>query len=132
MSGEIRYLFGGAGSANYRGSTSASFRARLIRLQYDMVFHPRPEKRARTTLRLAGGGIKVFRGPAPKSIPSLMQYGYLTRTSEWKPMMASVAASVSLGDAFHRPSRLPNQITRFPPKVIAPAPGLTLEVGYST
>ena len=73
--------------------------------------------------------MKVFQGAGEEAAyQPLMQYAWLTRTSELKPML-SVGAG--LQDYLKRRMVLSfdlrDQITGFPSKVIAPAPGMAIK-----
>jgi len=127
-SGEIRYLFEERDPRLTAGGVSASFSGQAHVLQYDMAFHIRPRKERLQPYLTVGGGIKVFRGTgAETAYRPLMQYGYLTQTTEWKPMLAiGGGLKYRLGARLVARVDFQNQITRFPQKVIAPAPGMTL------
>ena len=127
-SGEIRYLFEERDPRLTAGSSSASFSGQAHAMHYDMVFHVRPRTERMQPYLTVGGGVKVFRGTgAEMAYRPLMQYGYLTRTSEWKPMMAiGGGLKIRMGTRLLARVDFQNHITRFPQKVIAPAPGLTL------
>ncbi len=128
LSGEIRYLFE-MGDARLRsGGTTAAFSGQAHVLHYDLVFHSRPRQDRLRPYVAAGGGVKVYRGTgAEAAYRPLMQYGYLTRANELKPML-----SVGGGLKFRLAERLlcridlRDQLTRFPAKVITPAPGMAI------
>ncbi|SPF32345.1 conserved exported hypothetical protein [Candidatus Sulfopaludibacter sp. SbA4] len=127
-SGEIRYLFEERDPQLTSGGASASFSGQAHAMQYDMVFHTRPRKERIQPYLAVGGGIKVFRGTgAETAYRPLMQYGYLTQTSEWKPMLA-LGGGLKIRVSTRLMARVDfqNQVTRFPQKVITPAPGMTL------
>jgi hypothetical protein len=73
--------------------------------------------------------MKLFQGTGDEAAyQPLMQYAYLTRTRELKPML-----TVGGGVKFHLARRmilhvdLRDQITGFPSQVIAPAPGMAIK-----
>lgn len=126
-SGEVRYLFEQRDPCLRAATASASFSGQVHTLQYDMVYRPRAEGRVQPYIS-GGGGIKIFRGTGEETAyRPLMEYAYLTRTGEWKPML-----SIGGGLKYRLKPRLvaridlQNQLTPFPQKVIAPAPGMTV------
>ena len=57
----------------------------------------------------------------------LMEYAYLTRTQELKPMLTvGGGLKLRLGERILARLDFRDQITRFPRRIIAPAPGMTL------
>lgn len=127
-SGEIRYLFEARDPRLTSGSVTASFAGQAHGLQYAMVFHTRARSERVEPYLTLGGGIKVFRGTGAETAwRPLMQYGYLTQATECKPMLAAGAGvKIRMGSRLMARVDFQNQITRFPQKVITPAPGLTL------
>ena len=128
-SGEIRYLFEQRDLQLASGSQSASLSGQAHVLGYDLIYHPRTrEERIRPYLAV-GGGMKLYRGTgAEEAYRPLMQYAYLIRTQELKPML-SVGGGVKwpLGKRMVLHADLRDQITPFPGKLIAPAPGMTIK-----
>lgn len=127
-SGEIRYLFEQRGPRLSSGRTTAGFSGQAHVLQYDMLLHTRPRTNRVHPYVTIGAGAKIFRGTgAETAYRPLMEYVYLTRTTELKPMVA-IGGGLKLRFRERFVARLDfqNQITRFPRKVIAPAPGMTL------
>ena len=127
-SGEIRYLFEERRPRLTSGPVTASFTGQTHAMQYDMVFHTRRREERVQPYLAVGGGIKIFRGTgAETAYRPLMQYGYLTQASEFKPMLAVGAGlKIRVGRRLMARMDFQNQITRFPKKVITPAPGMTL------
>ena len=128
LSGEIRYLFEKQDARLSSGGAAASFGAQAHVMHYDVVVYARPRQaRVRPYLEL-GGGAKLFRGTgAEVAYRPLMQYGYLTRTRELKPMLA-MGGGIKFRISARMIARVDflDQLTRFPSKVIAPATGMTL------
>lgn len=128
-SGEIRYLFEQRNLRVVSGGKSASFAGQAHVLSYDLIYHTRSrEERVRPYLAV-GGGMKLFRGTGEEeAYRPLMEYAYLTRTQQLKPMLSvggGVKWAVGKRMALHIDFR--DQITPFPRKLIAPAPGMTLQ-----
>jgi hypothetical protein len=127
-SGEIRYLFEQADPRIASDNLAASFAGQAHAVQYDIVFRARPLRQRVQPYVAAGGGIKIFRGTgAEAAYRPLMQYAYLTRASEWKPMVAA-GGGLKIGVSARCLVRIEvqSQITRFPQKIVAPAPGMAL------
>ncbi len=127
-SGEMRYLFEQRDPRLASGRTTAGFSGQAHVLQYDMLLHTRPRKNRVQPYVTLGAGVKIFRGTgAETAYRPLMEYAYLTRTTELKPMVAiGGGLKFRLGERFAARFDFQNQITRFPRKVIAQAPGMTL------
>lgn len=126
--GEIRYLFEVRNLRLTSGEASASFSGRAHVLSYDLLYHLRPRSERVRPYLAVGGGMKMFQGTgAEAAYQPLMQFAYLTHTQELKPML-----TVGGGVKFYLARRmilhvdLRDQITGFPTKVIAPAPGMTI------
>ena len=124
LSGEIRYLFEQRDPKLTSGSTTASFSGQAHVLHYDVLLHARPRRERVRPYAALGGGIKVFRGTgAETAYRPLMQYAYLTRTQELKPMLSAgggVKFRLSARMVAHVDLR--DQLTRFPDKVLTPGP----------
>lgn len=128
-SGEIRYLFELRNLRLTSSGESASFSGYGHVLQYEIRYQLRPRSERVRPFLAAGGGMKVFQGAGEEAAyQPLMQYAWLTRTSELKPML-----SVGAGCKIYLKRRmvlsfdLRDQITGFPSKVIAPAPGMAIK-----
>jgi len=129
LSGEIRYLFELRNLHLASGGASASFSSQAHVLQYELRYHLRPRDERLRPYLAAGGGMKLFQGRGTEAAyQPLMQYAYLTHTQELKPLL-----TVGGGLKFYLARRmilqfdLRDQITRFPAKVIAPAPGMAIK-----
>ena len=126
-SGEIRYLYERRDARLGNRGTISEFAAQTHTVHYDVVFHARPRTARIRPYLAAGGGVKLFRGSGVEmAYRPLMEYAYLTRTTELKPVLV-VGAGVKFAFAGHLIARidLRDHITGFPHKVIAPAPGIT-------
>jgi hypothetical protein len=128
-SGEIRYLFEQRDLRITSGGTTARFSGQAHALHYDLVFHTRPRTGRVRPYVAIGGGIKIFRGTgAETAYRPLMEYVYLTRTQELKPMLtAGGGVKFQLGRRMTLRGDFRDQVTPFPRKVIAPAPGMALD-----
>jgi hypothetical protein len=127
--GEIRYLFEQRDLLVSSGSQTASFTGQAHVIYYDLIYYTRPRKERVRPYFAAGGGMKLFRGTgAEEAYRPLMQYAYLTRTSQLAPML-SVGGGVKwpIGKRMALRVECRDQITSFPNKLIAPAPGMTLK-----
>ncbi len=127
-SGEIRYLAGFREARLRSGSMVAGFSGQTHAAHYDLVLHTRPRTQRVRPYIAFGGGIKVFRGTGTETAyRPLMQYAYLTRTQELKPML-TVGGGVKfrLGRRLLARIDFRDQLTRFPVKVITPAPGAAI------
>ncbi|MBZ5617569.1 MAG: hypothetical protein LAQ69_02370 [Acidobacteriia bacterium] len=127
-SGEIRYLFEERDARLQSSGTRAGFSGQAHVLDYELVLHARPRMDRVRPYVAAGGGIKVFRGTgAEMAYRPLMEYAYLTRTQELKPMLTvGGGLKLRLGERILARLDFRDQITRFPRRIIAPAPGMTL------
>ena len=128
-SGEIRYLFELRNLRLSSGGTAASFSGRAHVLQYELQYHLRPRSERVRPYLAVGGGMKLFQGAGEEAAyQPLMQYAWLTRTEELKPLL-----TVGAGLKFYVARRiilrfdLHDQITGFPSKTIAPAPGMAIK-----
>jgi hypothetical protein len=127
-SGEIRYVVGLQSARLRAGSDSTSFAAQTHAVHYDLVVHSRPRRNHVRPYLAAGVGVKVYRGTGEETAyRPLMQYGLLTRTDEWKPML-SMGGGIKfrLGESIVARIDFRDQLTRFPSKVIAPASGMAI------
>ena len=109
-------------------SSSATLPGRAHVLQYDLLWHPRSRRRPAHPYVLLGGGFKLYQGTGAETAwRPLMDVAYLTRTQQWSPMLAA-GAGVKWQLTRRVLLRLDvrDQMTRFPGKLIASAPGATL------
>jgi len=125
-SGEIRYLFEKSDALLRSGSTTAAFAGQAHVVHYDIVWNQRSRGERVRPYLAAGGGIKIFQGTGTETAyRPLMQYAYLTRTQELKPL-ASVGGGVKVRLGGRMLLRLDcrDQITPFPRKIVTPADGI--------
>ena len=127
-SGEIRYLFEERDPRITGAGTSTSFSGQTHAVHYDLIFKPRARSTRVQSYFSAGGGLKVFRGTGPEAAyRPLMQYAYLTRATEWKPMVALGAGiKFPLTPRWILRADFQAHVTPFPSRVITPAPGLSM------
>jgi hypothetical protein len=127
--GEIRYLFEQRNPHVAFGGKTASFAGQAHVLYYDLIYNTRSrEERVRPYLAV-GGGMKLFRGTgAEQAYRPGMEYANLTRVQEMKPML-SVGGGVKwpVGKRMVLRFDVRDQVTPFPSRLIAPAPGMTLK-----
>jgi hypothetical protein len=107
------------------GGQSAAFKGLAHSMHYDILFHTGRARSRVQPFAAAGGGLRVFRGAGTESAyQPLSGFALLTKTSQWVPMATfgggikyairpRVLLSVEVRDYF----------SRFPTRVIAPAPG---------
>jgi hypothetical protein len=111
------------------GGTTAGFTGQAHAVHYDLVFHPGPRKNRIRPYFAAGGGVKIFRGTGQETAyRPLMGDGYLTRTQQLKPMAtAGGGVRIQIGNRMALRIDVRDQITRFPTKIVATAPGRTID-----
>jgi hypothetical protein len=129
VSGEITYLFEQSSLHLSSGSDSASFAGRAHVLQYEILYHLQPRNARVRPYFALGGGMKIFQGTgAEAAYQPLMQYAYLTRTNQLKPMLTfGGGVRVALRGRMAARFDLRDQLTTFPTKVISPAPGMAID-----
>jgi opacity protein-like surface antigen len=128
LSGEISYLFELSNLQVSSGSDSATFSGRAHVLQYQLLYHLQPRNARVRPYVAVGGGMKIFEGAgAEAAYQPLMQYAYLTRTRELKPLLTfGGGVRVALRGRMAARFDLRDQLTTFPTKVISPAPGMAI------
>jgi hypothetical protein len=126
--GEIRYLFEQRNLRLTSGSESAEFAGRAHVLQYDSLYHLHPRNVKVRPYVAVGGGMKLFQGTGTEAAyQPLMQYAYLTRTRELKPMLSFGGGfKIALRGRMAATFDFRDQVTTFPTKLITPAPGMTI------
>ena len=129
LAGEIRYGFEHTDARLSSGGSTSAFSGQAHVLDYDLVIHARPRNHPLRPYLSAGAGIKIFRGTGSEvAYRPLMQYGYLTRAREWKPMLVfGGGVKFRLRGRLLARIEIRDQLTRFPQKIIAPAPGITIQ-----
>jgi hypothetical protein len=128
VSGEISYLYEQRNLQLSSGSDSATFSGHAHVLEYQLLYNLHP-RNARVRPYLAvGGGMKIFEGTgAEAAYQPLMQYAYLTRTRELKPLVTfGGGVKVALRGRMAARFDLRDQLTTFPTKLISPAPGMAI------
>ncbi len=128
-SGEIRYLFALRSLQVTSGGETASFSGQTHVLHYDLVYQARPVGERVRAYVAVGGGMKIFRGTgAEAAYQPLMQYAWLTRAQELKPMLTlGGGMKFRLGRRMVLRIDIRDQITRFPRKMVTPAAGMKLD-----
>ena len=125
FSGEIRYLFEQTSLRVSSPSAEASLAGQSHVFSYDLIIHPRPRKGHAQPYLAVGGGMKLIRGTgSEQAYRPLMQYAYLTQGQQWRPMIAAGGGvKLPVGRRLTLRMEMQDQITPFPNKLIAPAPG---------
>jgi opacity protein-like surface antigen len=128
VSGEITYLYEQSNLRLSSGADSASFAGRAHVLEYEILYHLHPPSARVRPYFAVGGGMKIFQGTgAEAAYQVLMQYAYLTRTNELKPMLTfGGGVKIALRGRMAARLDLRDQLTTFPTKVISPAPGMAI------
>jgi len=127
-SGEIRYLFEIQDARLRSPGAAATFGSQSHAIHYAILYHARARQARWRPYIEVGGGAKIFRGTGTEvAYRPLMQYAYLTRTQELKPMVV-FGGGIKLRLSPRLQARIDflDYLTRFPQKVIAPAPGVGL------
>ena len=122
LTGEVRYEFFQTNLRIAAGGTSASFAGMAHAVHYDLIWHTQRRRSPVQYFAAIGGGMKLFQGTGAETpFQATMQYGYMTKTREVKPMI-----SVGGGFTYRLSARLSLRtefrdfITPFPKNVIAP------------
>jgi hypothetical protein len=124
-SGELRYMYLQNDLHIASEGTNATFNGNAQVLHYDILYHTNRKGSKMQAYVAVGGGMKYFRGTgAEQAYQANYQFGYMTKTSQLKPM-----GDVGAGLRFEiRPrvfmrTEFRDFITAFPTQIIAPAPG---------
>lgn len=128
LGGEIRYTFQSNALKLSQGGTKATFSARTHAVHYDVLIHFAPPNRALRPFLAAGGGMKLHQGTGEeRSVQPLSQFAFLTRTSEWKPLI-SLGGGIKwkIGRSALLRLEARDYLSPLPRKLIAPAPGATI------
>jgi hypothetical protein len=128
-SGEIRYLFERREFRLAAGGGTAGFSGQSHALHYDIIYQHRTRNNRLRPYLAGGGGVKLFRGTGQETAyRPLMEDAYLTRTQQIKPMLtAGGGIKVQTGNRMLLRIDIGDQITRFPEKIVAAAPGRKLQ-----
>jgi hypothetical protein len=122
LTGEIRYEFFQSNLKISAGNNSATFSGLAHAVHYDLVWHTQRRESPLQFFAAAGGGMKIFQGTgAETAYQSTMQYGYMTKTHEVKPMI-SVGGGLTyqLSPRLFLRAEVKDFITPFPTSVITP------------
>ena len=126
--GEVRYSFQRGAYRLRQAGLEARLSGHSHAIEYDVLLHfAGPAARLRPYL-LAGAGAKYFEGTGREtSVQPLTNFAFLTRTSEWQPLVA-VAGGLKISLSRHIELRLEarDTLTPVPKNVITPARGATL------
>jgi hypothetical protein len=127
-SGEIRYSFEFENLRLSSGGDSATFGGHAQVLHYDLLFHTRDRESRVRPYFAVGGGVKVYQGTGTEeAYQPLMQYAYLTKTQELKPLLTfGGGVKVHLRGRMSVRFDLRDEVTTFPTQVITPAPGMAI------
>jgi hypothetical protein len=128
ISGELRYsyifsdlqLLGSGQSASFKGATQS--------MHYEILLHSRATEYRVQPFAAAGGGMRIFSGVGTETLyQPLSNFALLTKTQQWMPM-ATFGGGIKYAITRRVRLRLEmrDYLTRFPTKVIAPAPGARL------
>jgi hypothetical protein len=122
-SGEIRYEFRSGEARLASKGQNAAFSAQAHALRYDVIWHSRPKRERLRPYLAFGGGAKIYRGTgAEAAYRPLMEYAWLTRSSDTKPLLAvGGGIKVLLGERVLARFDFRDQLTPFPSKVVTPA-----------
>jgi hypothetical protein len=128
VSGEIRYTYRLSNLHLASSGESASFKGVTHSMHYDILIHRRPERSRLQPFAAAGGGLRVFRGVGTESpYQPLSTFALLSRTQQWMPVVTfggGIKYAIAPRILFRLEVR--DYLSRFPNKVIAPAPGARL------
>jgi hypothetical protein len=126
FSGEIHYNYMPTKLKLSANGSDVNFNGNSHAIHYDLVWHTNKRGSAAQFFVAAGGGVKIFRGTGQEhAAQGLSNFGYLTRTQEFKPM-GTVAAGVKVKIAprVYLRTEIRDYITAFPKEVIAPPAGV--------
>ena len=128
-SGEIRYQFEPREFHIASGGATAGFSGQAHALHYDLVYQRRGRNQRIRPYAAAGGGVKVFRGTGQETAyRPLMEDAYLTRTQQIQPMLtAGGGVKILAGDRMTLRIDIRDEVTRFPDRIVAAAPGRKIE-----
>ncbi len=128
VSGELRYTYNFSDLRVSGAGESATFRGLTHSIHYDILVHARRSHSHVRPFAAAGGGVRLFRGVGTESAyQPLSGFALLTKTNQWTPMAAfGGGIKYVLGQRVLLRIEVQNYFSRFPTKVIAPAPGAHL------
>jgi hypothetical protein len=128
ISGELRYTYTFSDLQVSGAGQSASFSGVTHSMHYDILVHRRSERSRWQPFAAAGGGVRIFGGVGTESpYQPLSSFALLTKTQQCM-LMGALGGGIKVAIAPRVLLRFEVQdyLTRFPTKVIAPAPGAHL------
>jgi hypothetical protein len=128
-SGEIRYQFEQREFRLAAGTTTAGFSGQAHALHYDLVYQRRTRNQRVRPYVAVGGGVKLFRGTGQEiAYRPLMEDAWLTRTQQLQPMLTGGGGvKIQAGSRMVLRIDIRDEVTRFPDKIVAAAPGRKIE-----
>jgi len=128
ISGELRYTYRFSDLRLSDAGQTATFKGLTHSVHYDILVHSRRRDTRVQPFAAAGGGMRLFRGVgAETSYQPLSSFALLTQTQQWVPLVTfggGIKYAVSPRILLRIEVR--DYFSRFPTKVIAPAPGAHL------
>jgi hypothetical protein len=128
ISGELRYTYRFSDLRLSNAGQSATFKGLTHSVHYDILVHSRRRDTRMQPFAAAGGGMRLFRGVgAESSYQPLSSFALLTQTQQWVPLVTfggGIKYAVSPRIILRIEVR--DYFSRFPTKVIAPAPGASV------
>jgi hypothetical protein len=128
ISGELRYTYRFSDLRLSNGGQAATFKGLTHSVHYDILVHSRRRDARMQPFAAAGGGMRLFRGVgAESSYQPLSNFALLTQTQQWVPLVTfggGIKYAVSPRILLRIEVR--DYFSRFPTKVIAPAPGASV------
>jgi hypothetical protein len=122
LTGEVRYEFFESNLKIAAGNASGTFAGMAHAVHYDLILHTQRAHSPVQYFAAFGGGMKIFEGTGAETpFQATMQYGYMTRTHQVKPMI-SVGGGFTyrLSPHLYLRTEIRDFITPFPASVIAP------------
>jgi hypothetical protein len=122
ISGEIRYEFFQTDMQIKAGGTTGTFGAMAHAVHYDIRIHTERKESPVQFFAAFGGGMKIYQGTGQEAaFQSTMNYGYMTRTHQVKPMVSLGAGlTYRLSPRLFLRAELRDFLTPFPTAVITP------------
>ena len=129
IGGEIRYMYQNSDIKLEQGATKYKFGSRSSSIHYDFLVHAAPRGAKIRPFLAFGAGFRGYEGTGQEvAAQPLNKFAYLTKTTEWVPLV-SLGAGIKFMPTKHFAIRAEfrDYISPVPTKVIAPAPGATLD-----
>jgi len=122
LSGEVRYEFFQSNLQIKAGGTTGTFSGIAHAVHYDLRIHTERKESRVQYFAAFGGGMKIFQGTGDETpYQSTMNYGYMTRTHQVKPMVSIGGGfTYRLSPRLSLRAELRDFITPFPTAVITP------------